>query len=67
MLNPNYNLMNRIERAEHLVRADMLSARIKAHEFELQADELSEQAKLLEVARNQLWDEIFRPKKSEDE
>ena len=66
LINPTYNLMNRLERAACLIRADMLSARIKAHELELQAEELSEQANLLNDARNQLWDEIFRPKNTED-
>lgn len=66
LINPNYNLMNRLERAACLIRADMLSAQIKAHELELKADELSEQAKLLDDARNQLWNDILYPKNTED-
>ena len=58
----NDQLIHRLERAEHLVRADLQTARLKALEFELIADQLGEQAEILSKARI----ELYQAKQSED-
>ena len=55
MANINQQLINRLERAEHLIRADLATARLKAIEYEIIADDLSEQAEILSNARIELW------------
>jgi len=63
MTNINHKLINRLERAEYLIRADLADARLKALEYEIIADELSEQAEILSNARIELWENA---KKSHD-
>lgn len=67
MPNLNQQLIQRLERAEHLVRADLADARLKSLEFEIIADTLSEQAKILSNARIELWQNANRSHDVEEE
>ena len=51
ILDDDFILLDRLERAEHLVRADLASARLAAKQAELVAKQLSEQADILRIAQ----------------
>lgn len=66
MTSYNFELINRLERAEHLVRADAITNRLMAEEYTKKAEQLREQADLLYRAHMQLW-KIDRQKTDEGE
>ena len=51
ILDDDFILLDRLERAEYLVRADLASARLAAKRAELIAKQLSEQADILRIAQ----------------
>lgn len=51
LLDDDFLLLDRLERAEYLVRADLASARLAAKCAELVAKQLSEQADILRIAQ----------------
>lgn len=51
----DFNLLYRLERAEHLIHAEILTYKLAELNVELKTDELTEQAEILRRAQNELW------------
>lgn len=54
VLDDDYILLDRLERAEHLVRAELVSYRLVAKRYELHVKQLAEQADILRHAQIEL-------------